>query len=71
MFKNARVGSCSRVIIDRGVRKAIPLYLKTEGNECGRVGYQNIRTTNASSYRWRYATNALESNKPSMKVVSR
>lgn len=69
MFKNSRVDSCSRVICDQGVRKAIPFYMKTEGNESVKKGYKDIRTTNASSYRWRSFTNALDSSKPLIKVM--
>jgi len=45
IFLRSKVGSCSRVINEKGVRKAVPLYLKTEPNsEYGR-GYGSLKTT--------------------------
>lgn len=45
IFNRTKVGSCSRVINCRGVRKAIPLYLKTEPSQDYR-GYSSLKTTN-------------------------
>jgi hypothetical protein len=69
MFKNTKVGSCSRVIQNKGVRKAIPFYVKASKNCNLDGGYADMHTLSTSSYRWREMTSALDSHKPLVRVV--